>query len=335
VEQSRGGHALVLIGVGLLLILLFKILAPIAGPLAIGAMIGSLVDPLAGPLTRWLGGRRRLASLILSLAVGASVVLPMAAVTSLAIGQLVELITSLGRRQAQSGGWEHLLTDQLHVPISQIERVAAEAAQRLLPLLQAVATNAIGLLLSLMLLMVTIYATLAEGRRWLSALARIPPLGSPSARLFVDEFGAVSRAVVLGSYVTAILHGVAGGFAFLLFGLHRAVLWGAVMAVASLVPGIGTSLIWGPAAILLAAEGHWSRAIGLVLYGTLVMGGIDYLARPWLSHGTMRLPEYGVFIAMIGGVAGFGFSGLFLGPMVFSLGLVALSVVARQGPAKS
>jgi predicted PurR-regulated permease PerM len=140
----------------------------------------------------------------------------------------------------------------------------------------------------------------------------------------------VSRAVLLGSYLTAILHGIAGWLAFVIFGVPRPVLWGAVMTVASFIPGIGTALVWFPAAIVLAANGHLGRGLGLMSYGVFVMGMIDYLVRPLVSHGTMRLPEYGVFVAMIGGVAAFGVVGLFIGPMVASLMLVALAVVGRS-----
>ncbi len=329
-ERSGGGW-LVLVGAGLLLVLVVVTLLPVAGPIAIGAMIASLADRPCGALARRLGGRRRTAAVLVTAGVTVAVLAPLAIVLYLTVGQAVDLVASFGRDpQVVHDGWEQVVTRRLHLPVSQLERLAGEAAQRVLPIVQALATKSFEFVLAMILLTGTLYALLADGRAWLAGMARIRPLGSPTARLLLEEFHNVSRAVILGSYLTALLHGAAGGLAFLLFGLPRALLWGAVMVVASLIPGIGTALVWGPAAVLLAAEGHWGRAIGLVAYGMLVMGSIDYFVRPALSHGPrMRLPEYGVFVSMLGGVAAFGFAGLFIGPMVLSLLLVAIFALSR------
>ncbi len=355
----RGGDVLLLVAVGLLIALVLVVVQPVAGAVAVGAMAASIADPAAGWLTRVLRGRRRIASLLVALVATLAVAVPLGLVAYLSIVQLIDVTTSLGRAQTPVTGWLPRLATRTHVPLGTVEGLLAEGGRRLVPVAQALAAGSVTALIDLLLLAATIYALLADGRTWLRALGRIPPFDAATARLFLDEFRMVARSVLLGTWLTALLHGVAGFVAFAAVGLPRALLWGAVMTVASLIPGIGTALVWGPGAAVLAARGEWGRAVALVAWGVLVMGAIDYLARPVLSHGFggsgtprggpppaletgvavrveertpsshMRLPEYGVFVSMLGGVAALGVMGLFVGPLVVSLALVALSVMGR------
>ena len=53
------------------------------------------------------------------------------------------------------------------------------------------------------------------------------------------------------------------------------------------------------------------------------MGLVDNLLRPLLISGRAEVPTLAVFIGVIGGLAAFGFIGLFVGPIVLGL-LIAL-----------
>lgn len=77
-----------------------------------------------------------------------------------------------------------------------------------------------------------------------------------------------------------MLQGTLGGLAFWVIGLPSAVVWGLVMAFLSMIPFLGAFIVWVPAAIWLAASGHWGAAIGLSLWGSLVIGLIDNFLRP-------------------------------------------------------
>jgi predicted PurR-regulated permease PerM len=53
------------------------------------------------------------------------------------------------------------------------------------------------------------------------------------------------------------------------------------------------------------------------------VGLVDNLLRPLLISGRAEVPTLAVFIGVIGGLAAFGFIGLFVGPIVLGL-LIAL-----------
>jgi predicted PurR-regulated permease PerM len=80
----------------------------------------------------------------------------------------------------------------------------------------------------------------------------------------------------------ALVQGTLGGFAFWTLGIAGALLWGAVMALLSLLPAVGAALVWGPVAIYLASTGSLLPALGLTLWGVLVIGLVDNVLRPIL-----------------------------------------------------
>jgi predicted PurR-regulated permease PerM len=87
------------------------------------------------------------------------------------------------------------------------------------------------------------------------------------------------------------------------------------MGLLAIVPLLGAFVIWVPAAIFLALDGSWGRALVLTLWGTIVVGGIDNLLYPMLVGNRLRLHTVPAFVAIVGGVVFFGASGLVLGPI--------------------
>jgi predicted PurR-regulated permease PerM len=72
--------------------------------------------------------------------------------------------------------------------------------------------------------------------------------------------------------------------------------------------------VWIPAAIFLALNGDWTKALILTAWGTIVVGGIDNLLYPLLKD-RMRLHTIPAFIPIMGRLLLFGASGLLLAPL--------------------
>jgi predicted PurR-regulated permease PerM len=102
------------------------------------------------------------------------------------------------------------------------------------------------------------------------------------------------------------------------------------MALLAVIPVLGAFVIWAPAAVMLAAQGHWGQAIILTLWGTVVIGLIDNLLYPVLVGKEMKLHTAPVFIAIVGGLFVFGTAGIVLGPVAFASTLALLDVLRRR-----
>jgi len=133
-------------------------------------------------------------------------------------------------------------------------------------------------------------------------------------------------ATMYGTLTVASIQGLLGGLMFWWLGLSAPLLWGVVMALLAVVPVLGAFVVWIPAALFLALEGSWGKALMLTLWGTIVVGGIDNLLLPILVGNRLKLHTVIAFISMVGGLIVFGASGLILGPVVLTITMVLLEI---------
>jgi len=126
------------------------------------------------------------------------------------------------------------------------------------------------------------------------------------------------KAVVYGIVLTAIAQGALAGMGYWAVGLSAPVLLGVVTFFFSMIP-FGTPLVWGSASLWLLASGQYWAGIGLILWGSLVVSWVDNIIRPLVISGATRIPFLLVFFGVLGGLAHFGFIGLFLGPVVLGI----------------
>jgi predicted PurR-regulated permease PerM len=113
-------------------------------------------------------------------------------------------------------------------------------------------------------------------------------------------------------------------------GIDSALFWGTVMTVLSIIPVVGSALVWFPAVVILALTGQYLQATGLLLFCSLLVGGIDNLLRPWLVGRDTELHELMVFFGTMGGISLFGIVGFIIGPIVAALFITSLDIYAEQ-----
>jgi predicted PurR-regulated permease PerM len=154
----------------------------------------------------------------------------------------------------------------------------------------------------------------------------VSPLTDDETAHVFDRVSDTIYGVVFGTIITAVVQGTLGGLMFWLLGLPNPLFWGVMMGLLSIVPMLGAFVIWIPAAIYLALTGEWGKALILAAYGTVVIGGIDNILHPVLAGGRLQLHTVPTFIAIVGGLALFGASGLILGPMIMTITITLLQI---------
>ena len=136
-------------------------------------------------------------------------------------------------------------------------------------------------------------------------------------------------ATIYGTLVVATVQGTLGGLMFWWLGLPSPFFWGFIMGLLAIVPFLGAFVIWVPTAIILAIGGDLISAAILALWGTVVVGLIDNIIYPILVGHRLRLHSAVSFVAILGGLALFGPSGIVLGPVIFAISQ-SLLLIARQ-----
>lgn len=308
--------AVVTIVVGLLFLPFFKILA-IAGIFAV------LIYPVHLRVKLKIKNEN-LASLATTLLFLVAVVFPLWLVGQQMFNELVELYNRfrygnlvfnsqdiLKNMPESVRNIAQVFSNDLSAMISNITKDTFNLISQLL-------SNLAGFFLSIFLFTFIIFFFFRDAEKIKDLLVKIFPLSKQyESVLFVKLENAIS-SVVKGSFLVAIIQGVAATLGYYACGIPQPLLWGAATALSSLVPTVGTSLVMIPAVLYLWLSGHGTAAIGLALWGMLLVGTIDNMLGPKLIGQKSKLHPMLVLLSILGGVQLFGFLGFLFGPIIMA-----------------
>ncbi|WP_455274198.1 AI-2E family transporter [Rhizobium herbae] len=78
-------------------------------------------------------------------------------------------------------------------------------------------------------------------------------------------------------------------------------------------------LVWVPVAIWLGSQGQTGWALFVVVWGVVLLVGTDTFIKPMLIARSGHLPLLVLFIGVIGGMAAWGFTGMFIGAITLAI----------------
>lgn len=139
--------------------------------------------------------------------------------------------------------------------------------------------------------------------------------------LFISRFDQLTKALIYGTLLIAVIQGILGGIAFLIFDVPSPILWGFAIAIASLIPFAGTALVWIPAAVSKLIQGDLVSGMGLLLFGVLIVSSADNILRPYLVSSRAKVHPAIVLLGVLGGLKLFGFIGIIIGPLFLALAI--------------
>lgn len=174
-------------------------------------------------------------------------------------------------------------------------------------------------LAKLLLLILILFFFYRDGARIILELRHVMTrfLG-PRAHGYLTAAGSTTRAVVYGIFFTALVQGVVAGFGYSVAGLDSPVTFGVLTFLVALIP-FGTPVAWGSAGALLFFQGDIGPAIGVWLWGALVVSQLDNFLRPLFISSISPIPFLLVLFGVLGGILAFGLIGLFAGPIVLAV----------------
>ena len=323
---------------GLLAIALWRIFAPFAAPLAWAGVLAFLLFPVNLRLRRHCRGRPGIAAGVLTALAPIVVLLPLSALSIAFVAQVSAL---LRRLQAAAPTFALLSTSGLrrfpsaariyewlaaHDPFSADDvrgwMLAGGRAglQRAVGLGGSFFLGAVSSILGIALMLALLFFFLRDGDAMIARARRWIPLDPGHEVRLLERLGAVTRAIVYGTTMTAIAQGIVLGIGFAIAGLAAPVVFGVLGALLAMLPLGGTTLIWVPAALWLFIDGRWGFGIFMSIWG-LVLSSIDGVLKPMLIAGRAPVSSLVVFIGVLGGISAFGAIGIIAGPIILSLAL--------------
>jgi predicted PurR-regulated permease PerM len=335
-QNSPSHHPVFDITIKMLVMLLIivwclAILYPFVSIILWSLILALAMHPLHSRMTKWLGGRRKLASFIIVFVILGLVMLP----TGLLIESLVQEVKEL-KVSYESGTltippptekvkeWPlvgNKLYEVWNSASVSIEQTILKHKEQLLGVgtkvakgIMSTAGSVIQIMISLIIagILLCFGSTGTAVRKVFHKLAG--SRGDEFAEMTVQTVANVVKGILGVALILAILHGIL----FMLAGVPLAGIWTLIVFVLAVLQ-IPLFIVTLPIIIFMFATKSIVAAI-LWTVGLLIIGFSDNILRPLLLGKGAPVPMLVIFIGVIGGFILSGFIGLFTGAIVFSIG---------------
>jgi predicted PurR-regulated permease PerM len=326
-----------------------QVVQPFFLPLALAAVVSLLCQPMFRYVLSKTGGRRAWAAAITSTGILTGVLLPVLIFTIMAGWQLYGWSAELFR-SAQSRETATRLYDELKVrkiverlqpyladdskPEVLEQQITKNIEDHLPNLLRAVAERTlgfaastfgmvgtlIGISITLGMFVTALYFFLADGPLLLAAAQDLLPLHRAHQDRLLDQFVRVTRAVVIGTFASALAQGLSTGVGLYFVGIDNVVLLTILATLVAIVPMTGTWIVWIPCAVWMALTHESSTTVVVIFsaYNLLIVGSLDNLIRAYVLNSDVKLHPLLAFISVLGGLQWIGLWGVFVGPVIAS-----------------
>ncbi len=313
----------------------FLLTFTIAGSLAL------LMAPAQRRLSQRLWGMRSLSAGLLVLVVITALLLPLLSYATIIAQQAqgaVEVLRPHLEPAAFDKLWRETLPQKYPLLMAWVRRAtggtamstASAALSSTATWANHVAQNFLARLANVLLdfgiFVLMLFFLLRDGQEIRDAVRGISPLTRGQELEIVDHLTRTVKGVLQSMVLVPLAQGLVALLGFLMFGVPAPLLWSLMVVFAALIPIVGSPLAWVPAALYLIYNGSLAKGLGLLLYGAVLISGIDNVVKPLILKGAAQIHMLLAFLSILGGVFAFGPKGLIVGPVVLSLVLSAYRI---------
>ena len=333
----------------------YKLIRPYLNPIILAGILAIVLRPFHEKLLRWTRGRKNTAAFLACTLLTLVVMIPLLFLFFALIQQGVQSFNAIYdwvAREQYRAIIEHPLLEDLVAAVQEylpsiqkffpdfeltnirldtvLLQLSSTTGKYLLNQGGMLVTNLSAIAIQFFLMLFVLFFFLRDQDIIFKTILHLSPLSNTQEREILSKIEIVAKSVFLGTFVTGVAQGLAGGLAFSIAHLPG-LFWGTVMAFASLIPVVGTALIWGPAAIYLFLSGHWGYGVFMVGWCALIVGMIDNFVRPLFMKGAgTNMSTLLIFLAVLGGLKYFGLIGLLYGPLLIGLTIVLLYIYSLE-----
>ncbi len=313
--------ALLISGIGLLLSLAY----PFLGALTIAVTLAVSFRTTFRKILKKLSGRRNLAAWATILLIIFIVIIPLSLIGTKIFREISDLYLNYATGQDGEGVLSKLslsanswLGNYFPGINFDLQSYVSKGIEWMFLNLNDIFSSALKLVFNLFIIFVTLFFLFKDGNKLRRTLLHLSPLDEKETATIANQLELTINSVVKGTVIIAIIQGLLAGIGFSIFDVTEPVLWGVLTTIASILPGFGTGLIFLPIIIYLITIGSYTNAIGLTIWGVVVVGLIDNFLRPILLERDIKIHPLMIFLSVLGGLSMFGTLGFILGPLILS-----------------
>jgi predicted PurR-regulated permease PerM len=186
--------------------------------------------------------------------------------------------------------------------------------------------NLVVFLFDFVIMILVIYALLAEGAALKKFFLKFSPLPDDQEQLIIDKFNQMNFVTLVTNGLGGLIQGVLAGIGFWIAGINLVVLWTTLMIILAFIPLLGISIVYIPTCIYLVIIGKTFPGIALFIYCSVLAFVTENWFKPLFIGKRIQINSLFVLFTIIGGMTVFGFGGIFYGPVIAILFLTMVEL---------
>lgn len=197
-------------------------------------------------------------------------------------------------------------------------------------IISSLLSQGLNLLSSMGMMYFILFFMITNLNRMEAAIVFYLPFKREKIMLFANELRAQTVSNAIGVPLIALIQGGLAWLYYMWVGLPEPGFWGVLTGLASVIPIVGAGIIWVPISIYIMANINMGLGIGLIAWGSLVMGVMDNVVRFVLAKKMADVHPLVTLLGVIMGLQYFGITGLIFGPLIISYFLILLKIYYRE-----
>jgi len=176
----------------------------------------------------------------------------------------------------------------------------------------------------------SVFFLFIEGKKLFQIFLDIAPLAERYERRLALECKNMIHATVWGYLLTALVQALLAWACFAFVGLNASLIFAVLTFFMSMVPIVGATSVWLPMGVWFLIQGDTHNGLIVLVYGALIISGIDNILKPLIMRGKVQIPILLIFFSLIGGMALFGPIGILFGPVITALFLACIRIYREE-----
>lgn len=273
-------------------------------------------------IKKWMPWLAALVLMLLSLVI---MVIPFIYLTTVAISKLLPVVNNPTIINDVFKTIHEYLLLHYNIDILNADNVQSLSGQ-IVPIAQKALGGTFSALGNIFLMYLVLYFMLVETRKVEHWLKKTLPFKRANVKTIIGEIRNLVYSNALGIPIVALIQGISGVIGYWIFGVDEFLLMGILTAISSVIPVVGTLTVYLPLAIYQFIVGGPFQGIGVLLWGFIVIGSVDNIARLLVQK---KLADVHPLITLLGvflGINLFGFIGIIFGPLLISVFFILLQI---------
>lgn len=248
-------------------------------------------------------------------------------------GQSIEEVSRTISREVNDVSRELIGVNEL-ISEKDVSDFAQDATPKILNAVIGIATGVASSIpsffASLIIFMFLFTGTLSYQKTLVETIKKLSPFDDSLNDLYFKKVGAMSKAMLKGQLIIAVVQGLLGAASLLFLGLgDYFLIFAVVFSFLNLIP-LGSGLITIPLGIVAMLTGNVGAGLFVLLNHFLVVTNVDNILRPRLVPKDAAMPAALLILATFAGVAMFGLVGVIYGPIIMIFITTTIDAYIKQ-----